>query len=193
MIADDAFAFADARVTARALATLVRGIGEVDLVVCGDGSADMYAGQVDVQLAAELGMPVVNAVTSIKLSNSAIAEVAFVSDLVRWSNLYLPGKLDEILDALPQQRDPVPLGIFYPARPKGGACFVFGYNYYAGRVWVGALFISVELDSAQFPAPQVPGCYLVLTDGKGDSYAFGAQGSAAEPAPEELLAAGGKS
>ena len=59
MIADDAFAFADARVTARALATLVRGIGEVDLVVCGDGSADMYAGQVDVQLAAELGMPVV--------------------------------------------------------------------------------------------------------------------------------------
>ncbi|MFQ7970188.1 MAG: electron transfer flavoprotein, partial [Eggerthella lenta] len=69
MIADDAFAFADARVTARALATLVRGIGEVDLVVCGDGSADMYAGQVDVQLAAELGMPVINAVTSVKLED----------------------------------------------------------------------------------------------------------------------------
>ena len=143
------------------------------------------------QVSPEIVREVNTAVASIKLSNSAIAEVAFVSDLVRWSNLYLPGKLDEILDALPQQRDPVPLGIFYPARPKGGACFVFGYNYYAGRVWVGALFISVELDSAQFPAPQVPGCYLVLTDGKGDSYAFGAQGSAAEPAPEELLAAGG--
>ena len=57
MIADDAFAFADARTTARALASLVRGIGEVDLVVCGDGSADMYAGQVDVQLAAELDLP----------------------------------------------------------------------------------------------------------------------------------------
>ena len=82
MIADDAFAFADARVTARALATLVRGIGEVDLVVCGDGSADMYAGQVDVQLAAELGMPVVNAVTSIKLEDGVAVVERTLPDVV---------------------------------------------------------------------------------------------------------------
>ena len=90
MIADDAFAFADARVTARALATLVRGIGEVDLVVCGDGSADMYAGQVDVQLAAELGMPVVNAVTSIKLEDGVAVVERTLPDVVEEIEVPLP-------------------------------------------------------------------------------------------------------
>ena len=86
MIADDAFA----RVTARALATLVRGIGEVDLVVCGDGSADMYAGQVDVQLAAELGMPVVNAVTSIKLEDGVAVVERTLPDVVEEIEVPLP-------------------------------------------------------------------------------------------------------
>ena len=75
LIADDAFQFADARTTARALAKLVEGIGNVDLIVCGDGSADMYAGQVDVQLAAELGLPAINAVTSLKLEDGAVVAV----------------------------------------------------------------------------------------------------------------------
>lgn len=138
------------------------------------------------QVSPEVVRGVNTAIASITLSDDAIAEVAFVSDLVCWSDLYLPEQLEAMLDALPQRRDPVPLGIFQPARSKGGPCFVFGYNYYAGRTWAGALFISVELDSAQFPAPQAPGCYLVLTDGKGDSYAFGApEGTAAL---EEILA-----
>ena len=99
MIADDAFAFADARVTARALATLVRGIGEVDLVVCGDGSADMYAGQVDVQLAAELGMPVVNAVTSIKLEDGVAVVERTLPDVVEEIEVPLPAGMREILTA----------------------------------------------------------------------------------------------
>ena len=59
MIADDACADLDAHATAAMLARLVDGLDAADLIVCGDGSADNYAQQVDVQLAAELGMPAV--------------------------------------------------------------------------------------------------------------------------------------
>lgn len=90
LIADDAFRFADARTTARALAKLVEGIGDVDLIVCGDGSADMYAGQVDVQLAAELGLPVINAVTSLKLEDGAVVVERTLPDVVEEIEVPLP-------------------------------------------------------------------------------------------------------
>ena len=65
MAADDAYANMDAHATAEALAALVAKAGDWDVVVCGDGSADDYAQQVDVQLAARLGVPSVNGVTKI--------------------------------------------------------------------------------------------------------------------------------
>ena len=57
MTADDACKGLDARATAVALAELVSKVGDFDVVLCGDGSADNYAQQVDVQLAARLGLP----------------------------------------------------------------------------------------------------------------------------------------
>ena len=54
MIADDACADLDAHATAAVLAQLIAAQGAFDLVVCGDGSADNYAQQVDVQLALSL-------------------------------------------------------------------------------------------------------------------------------------------
>ena len=36
-----------------------------DDTICGDGSADLYAGQVNIQLAAALGVPTINEVTSL--------------------------------------------------------------------------------------------------------------------------------
>ena len=59
MIADDACADLDAHATAAMLARLVDGLDAADLIVCGDGSADNYAQQVDVQLAAKLGLDTV--------------------------------------------------------------------------------------------------------------------------------------
>lgn len=91
MIADDAFAFADARTTARALAKLVQGVeGGVDLVVCGDGSADMYAGQVDVQLASLLDVPVVNAVTAMRVEGGALVVERTLDDMVEELEVPLP-------------------------------------------------------------------------------------------------------
>lgn len=71
-VADDAFEMADAHRTAQALAGVVRAMGDADLIVCGDGSADLYAQQVDVQLAEALGRPVVNGVIAIRLEGDGI-------------------------------------------------------------------------------------------------------------------------
>ncbi|WP_139651221.1 putative electron transfer flavoprotein FixA [Raoultibacter phocaeensis] len=70
--ADDAFVGLDARATAAALAAAIGKIEAYDLVVCGDGSADIYAQQVDVQLAEALNVPVVTAVSKIGFENGAI-------------------------------------------------------------------------------------------------------------------------
>jgi electron transfer flavoprotein beta subunit len=66
LFADDAAKDADTHQNAAALAALVGKLGAWDVIICGDGSADDYNQQVDVQLAALLGVPVVNAVTSIE-------------------------------------------------------------------------------------------------------------------------------
>ena len=49
MAADDAYANMDAHAAAAALASLVEQVGAYDLILCGDGSADNYAQQTDVQ------------------------------------------------------------------------------------------------------------------------------------------------
>lgn len=72
MVADDSLATVDSNATAQALKTLLDKVGDYDLVICGDGSADMYAGQVDVQLAAALGVPVVNAVTKLTMEGDTL-------------------------------------------------------------------------------------------------------------------------
>ena len=76
MTADDACAGMDAKATAAELAKLVAQIGDVDLVVCGDGSADNYAQQVDVQLACKLGWPVILAAGKKPMNVAGASDVA---------------------------------------------------------------------------------------------------------------------
>lgn len=57
LMADDACADLDAHATAQLLAGMIADL-QADLVICGDGSADNYAQQVDVQLADTMGLPV---------------------------------------------------------------------------------------------------------------------------------------
>ncbi|MEA5020385.1 MAG: electron transfer flavoprotein [Gordonibacter sp.] len=90
MVADDTLALADARTTARVLAKLLEQAGYCDLVVCGDGSADFYAGQVDVQLAALLDRPVVNAVTAMRIEGNKLVVERTLDDLVEEIELSLP-------------------------------------------------------------------------------------------------------
>lgn len=49
----------DGLVTARLLASMIRKIGKYDLILCGDASEDLYAGQVGPSVGAILGIPVI--------------------------------------------------------------------------------------------------------------------------------------
>ncbi|MEF9842058.1 MAG: putative electron transfer flavoprotein FixA [Raoultibacter sp.] len=90
MTADDNLAKADAHATAGALADLLGKVGAFDLVICGDGSADNYAQQVDVQLAARLGLPVVNAVTKMRALEGALEVERTLEDSVEIIKIPLP-------------------------------------------------------------------------------------------------------
>lgn len=89
MVADDALAALDTAGTAQQLAA-VMGEGGFDLILCGDGSADDYAQQVDVQLAARLGVPSVNAVSAIKTADGALIVERTLEDVVEEVEVPLP-------------------------------------------------------------------------------------------------------
>ena len=90
LTADDACANLDANATAAALAELLSKVGAWDVVLCGDGSADNYAQQVDVQLAARLGVPVVNGATRIAAKGGALEVERTLEDVVETVEVPLP-------------------------------------------------------------------------------------------------------
>ena len=109
MVADDACADLDAHATAAMLAKLVGAQGGFDLVVCGDGSADNYAQQVDVQLAAKLGLPVVNGATKIEAQGSSLIVERTLEDVVETVEVPLPAVVsvspDIALPRIPGMKD----------------------------------------------------------------------------------------
>lgn len=72
LTADDAAADLDAFQTAGELAKLVEKAGDWDVIFTGDGSADLYAKQTGVQLAAKLDVPFVSGVVSAELQGDKL-------------------------------------------------------------------------------------------------------------------------
>ncbi|MFZ5816106.1 MAG: electron transfer flavoprotein subunit beta/FixA family protein, partial [Bacillota bacterium] len=69
---DPAFEGADSRLTALGLAEAVRAAGAFDLIICGEGSGDLYAQQVGPRLAALLGIPCVSFVNKLEVTETGI-------------------------------------------------------------------------------------------------------------------------
>lgn len=90
MAADDALADLDANATAAALADELAKAGDVDLVLCGDGSADNYLQQVDVQLAEKLGWPIVTAAAKVELNGTTATVVRGLEDCTETVEVELP-------------------------------------------------------------------------------------------------------
>lgn len=65
LVQDAQLVGADSHRTARALADAVTSVGNFDLIVCGEGSPDLYFRQVGVQLGELLGLPVVNGISAL--------------------------------------------------------------------------------------------------------------------------------
>ena len=85
MAADEALADLDAAATAAALADVLAKAGDVDAVICGDGSADNY-----LQLAEKLGWPVVTAACKVEVNGSTAVVTRALEDCTEVVEVELP-------------------------------------------------------------------------------------------------------
>lgn len=91
MLADDVYAGADALSTAMAIKALIEKAGQFDLIFFGDGSADDYAQQVNVQLAEAMGLSAVNGVGVItNVTDRSVVVKRTLEDTVEVFELVLP-------------------------------------------------------------------------------------------------------
>lgn len=88
--ADDAFQDVDAFGTARILAQLCEKAGNADVIVCGDGSADNYAQQVDVQLAEAMGLPCATAVVEMTVEGDQVVAKRLLEKEIEVVSLPMP-------------------------------------------------------------------------------------------------------
>jgi len=72
LVADEALAGADTALTASVLAQAIRKMGAVDLILFGEGSADLYFQQTGLQVGERLGLPTLNAVSKIEVEGGKL-------------------------------------------------------------------------------------------------------------------------
>ncbi|WP_251212717.1 putative electron transfer flavoprotein FixA [Adlercreutzia murintestinalis] len=84
--------------TAQVLAAAVKTLDDVELVLCGEGSADRYSQQVGVQLGELLQWPVINAVTAIQLDGSQARVERTVDNVVETLEVPLPAVISVAAD-----------------------------------------------------------------------------------------------
>ena len=85
------------------MTSVIDGLDGWDVIVCGDGSADNYAQQVDVQLAHRLGAPVATAAVEIVPVDAALRARRRLEDVVETVELPMPCVVSVLPDiALPR-------------------------------------------------------------------------------------------
>jgi Electron transfer flavoprotein, beta subunit len=97
LVKDNQLQGADANQTAAALAAAVTKIG-FDLVLCGEGSADLYAQQVGIQLGEMLKVPVINAVSRITPEGGKLVVERTLEDETEVLEVSLPAVLSVTAD-----------------------------------------------------------------------------------------------
>lgn len=90
IVADEAFYNMDTHQTALSLKAAIEKIGTYDLVLCGDGSADLYAQQVGVQLGQLLNLPTINSISKITEADGKVIVERTLEDEVETLELTLP-------------------------------------------------------------------------------------------------------
>lgn len=91
MVTDDSLETADSRATALVLKRIIdEKASDYDLIVTGDGSADFYAGQVNIQLAAALDVPVINEVTSMAVEGDKLVVERTLDEEIETAEVPMP-------------------------------------------------------------------------------------------------------
>ena len=81
-IADPSAESADATVTANVLAAAVRKLGQYDLILCGEGSSDLFNQQTAPRLAALLGLPCLSFVQKLNVEGNTVRATRKLEDSV---------------------------------------------------------------------------------------------------------------
>ena len=100
---DDAImAEADSRTTSKVLAAMVKQIGDVDVVICSEGSSDEYAQQTGARIAALLGWPSVTCVSGVEVSGDTLKLSRKMDDGVEYVEVAAPA----VITVVPDVNDP---------------------------------------------------------------------------------------
>lgn len=98
LVIDDTLANADTHQTATILADSVKKIENADLILCGEGSSDLYAQQVGIQLGELLNLPTINAVSKITVQGERLVVERTLEDEVEVLEISLPAVVSVTTD-----------------------------------------------------------------------------------------------
>lgn len=98
MVVDDRLANADTAATAAVLAAAIHRLEQVDLVLCGEGSADLYFQQVGLQVGERLELPTLNAISQITPQGDHLLVERSLEDEVEVIEVPLPAVLSVTTD-----------------------------------------------------------------------------------------------
>jgi len=142
ILTDPAFQDSDAMGSARLLARVIEKIGEYDLILLGDGSADNYSGEIPPRLAELLDLPQAGAVREIEVLDGQVQVVRDLEDAAEVMQVDLPAVIS-VTSELNTPRLP-PLSAILKAGRK--PLHVWGpddVGLAAGEVGAGAAVVQV--------------------------------------------------
>lgn len=97
-VSDENLENADSFLTAKVLAAAVKKLENYDLVLCGEGSADLYAQQVGIQLGEILGVPTINSVSKITPNGDSVTVERTLENHVEVLEVPLPAVISVTTD-----------------------------------------------------------------------------------------------
>lgn len=98
LVVDDRMENSDTHLTAKALQAAIYNIGSFDLVLCGEGSGDLYSQQVGIQLGELLNVPTINAVSKITLAGDKLVVERTLENEVEVLEVTLPAVISVTTD-----------------------------------------------------------------------------------------------
>lgn len=98
LVMDDGLENADTHLTAKTLAAAIQKIGRFDLVICGEGSSDLYAQQVGAQLGQILNIPAINAISAVTPENGRIIAERTLENEIEVLEIPLPAVISVTTD-----------------------------------------------------------------------------------------------
>lgn len=98
LVIDDCLEGADTNLTARTIAAVVKKLSDVDLVICGEGSSDLYFQQVGLQVGELLDWPTTNSVTKIEIGDRGLVIERTLEQDVEILDVPLPAVLSVTTD-----------------------------------------------------------------------------------------------